>query len=66
MQASILSFGDELENEKWDLEVEGSAFGGRGFVPCSYLKIIKMSIKNMQQQNSRHNIEVILYQKKQI
>jgi len=27
-------FGDELENEQWDLEVEVSASGGRGFDPC--------------------------------
>ncbi len=33
--SSFLSFGGE-SGQKWDLEVEGSAYGGRGFGPCSY------------------------------
>ena len=35
---SILSFGGEPETEKWDLEVEGSVYGGQGFGPCNYPK----------------------------
>ena len=30
------SFGDEPRDEKWELAVAGSTYGGRGFGPCSY------------------------------
>ncbi len=49
------SFGDEPRNELWELEMEGSICGGRGFCPCSYprggLKI--------KQNHHHHHIYII-------
>ena len=34
------SFGDVLDNEKYrDLDVAGSAYGGRGFGPCIVIRL---------------------------